>query len=95
MLLQKVASNYFLSGRSQIVQSTKSVCLFTTKALSADERSTALAKLNESDNPLSSWKTTNDGRDAIQKIFEFSDFSQAWSFMSKTSVIAEEVRYIQ
>jgi hypothetical protein len=31
------------------------------------------------------------GRDAITKTFEFTDFSQAWSFMSRSALYAEKV----
>jgi len=31
------------------------------------------------------------GRDAIAKTFEFTDFSQAWSFMSRSALYAEKV----
>ena len=30
-------------------------------------------------------------RDAIQKSYNFADFSQAWGFMSKVAVLAEEM----
>jgi 4a-hydroxytetrahydrobiopterin dehydratase len=33
-----------------------------------------------------------EGRDAITKTFEFLDFSQAWSFMSRSALLAEKVR---
>ena len=36
------------------------------------------------------WKL-QEGRDAIQKTFEFIDFSQAWGFMSRTSLLAEKM----
>lgn len=29
--------------------------------------------------------------DAIRKTFEFSDFSQAWSFMSRSALLAEKM----
>ena len=65
--------------------------VFSTKALTSDEKRSALSKLNENSNGISKWKPTDDGRDAIQKLFEFADFSQAWGFMSKCSLIAEKV----
>ena len=70
------------------------VAAFSSKPLSEDEKVTALTELNESNNTLSSWKVTDDGRDAIKKLFEFSNFSQAWSFMSKCCHVAEKVRFI-
>ena len=30
-------------------------------------------------------------RDAIKKTFHFADFSQAWSFMSRTALLAEKM----
>lgn len=36
------------------------------------------------------WKEA-EGRDAIQRNFVFKDFKQAWEFMSKVAVKAEEV----
>lgn len=35
------------------------------------------------------WKVEN--RNAIQRIFTFSDFNEAWKFMSRSAVEAEEV----
>lgn len=32
-----------------------------------------------------------DGRDAITKTFQFDNFNQAWGFMSRTALHAEEV----
>ncbi len=33
-----------------------------------------------------------EGKDAITKSFEFTDFSEAWAFMSRTALLAEKVR---
>jgi 4a-hydroxytetrahydrobiopterin dehydratase len=32
-----------------------------------------------------------EGRSAITKTFEFADFNQAWSFMSRTALLAEKM----
>ena len=40
---------------------------------------------------LNSWKVSHDGREAITKEFEFSDFKSAFSFMSKVALKAEEL----
>ena len=32
-----------------------------------------------------------EGRSAITKTFEFADFNQAWSFMSRTALLAEKL----
>lgn len=37
---------------------------------------------------LSGWQVVKD-RDAIRKVFEFSDFNEAWGFMSRVAVKAE------
>jgi 4a-hydroxytetrahydrobiopterin dehydratase len=36
------------------------------------------------------WKVQGD-RDAIQKTFEFVNFSQAWAFMSRSALLAEQM----
>jgi 4a-hydroxytetrahydrobiopterin dehydratase len=36
------------------------------------------------------WKVQND-RDAIEKTYEFLDFSQAWSFMARVGLLAEKM----
>mmetsp|Transcript_23601 Transcript_23601/g.36406 ORF Transcript_23601/g.36406 Transcript_23601/m.36406 type:complete len:154 (+) Transcript_23601:88-549(+) len=68
----------------------------SASALSGEKRKEALTKLMDVRNnrqPLSTstWQETSDGRDAIQKTFEFADFSQAWSFMSRSSLLAEKL----
>ena len=40
---------------------------------------------------LSSWKLTNDDRDAITKEFKFNDFKEAFAFMTKIALKAEEM----
>lgn len=37
---------------------------------------------------LEGWSAV-EGRDAIRKVFEFSDFSAAWGFMSRVALKAE------
>ncbi|WP_417487694.1 4a-hydroxytetrahydrobiopterin dehydratase [Maricaulis sp.] len=37
---------------------------------------------------LSGWQAVSD-RDAIRKVFEFTDFNEAWGFMSRVAVKAE------
>lgn len=51
------------------------------KQLTSEERADALAQLPE-------W-TPVDGRDAIRRVFKFSDFSAAWAFMSRAALLAE------
>ena len=40
---------------------------------------------------LNSWKVSDDGREAITKEFEFSDFKSAFSFMTQVALKAEEL----
>ena len=40
---------------------------------------------------LNSWKVSHDGREAVTKEFEFSDFKSAFSFMTKVALKAEEL----
>ena len=39
---------------------------------------------------IEDWEKTNDGREAFAKLFKFSDFKQAFSFMTSVSSIAEK-----
>jgi len=58
-----------------------------TSGLSDTERASAISKLCKGQ---FGWSEV-DGKDAITKTFEFSDFSQAWSFMSRTALLAEKM----
>ena len=40
---------------------------------------------------FNSWKVSHDGREAITREFEFSDFKSAFSFMTKVALKAEEL----
>jgi 4a-hydroxytetrahydrobiopterin dehydratase len=53
--------------------------------LSADARKAALAK-------LSGWSEVQ-GRDAIQKKFEFKNFNEAFGFMSRAALMAEKLNH--
>ena len=55
--------------------------------LSEDDRGESLAPL------FSSGWTVLEGRDAIKKTFTFSDFSEAWSFMSRVALRAEQLNH--
>ena len=55
------------------------------KAFSPQERANAVSELCEQ-GPFS-WQEV-EGRDAITKSFDFHDFSQAWSFMSRGALVA-------
>ena len=51
--------------------------------LTDDERAAALAA-------LPAWALV-DGREAIARTFRFQDFSQAWGFMSRAALVAEQL----
>ena len=40
---------------------------------------------------LKGWEKTEDGRNAYQKLFKFSDFKQAFSFMTCIAMKAEQM----
>ena len=52
-----------------------------TEKLTGDARTTALAG-------LTGWREV-EGRDAINKVFRFEDFSQAFAFMTRVALKAE------
>ncbi|OQR98478.1 pterin-4-alpha-carbinolamine dehydratase [Achlya hypogyna] len=60
-------------------------CMSTSvpKRLTTEERTAALKTID------ASWKLV-EGRDAIKRDFAFRDFNEAWSFMSRTALIAEQ-----
>lgn len=39
------------------------------------------------------WQPAAEGRDAITKTYNFVDFKQAWDFMGKSAVLAEEMNH--
>jgi len=42
---------------------------------------------------MEGWKKTNDNRDAVEKLFIFSDFKKAFSFMTIIALKAEEMNH--
>ena len=46
---------------------------------------------NEVLSKLSSWELTKDGREAVVKEFKFTDFKNAFSFMTSIALKSEEV----
>ncbi|CAB1105665.1 unnamed protein product [Ectocarpus sp. CCAP 1310/34] len=50
----------------------------------ARERETAIAT-------LSGWAEVEEGRDAISKSFSFSDFNEAFAFMTRAALVAEKM----
>lgn len=55
------------------------------ETLSPDLRGPAIAKLD-------GW-TEVEGRDAIQKSFVFKDFNQAFGFMTRAALVAEQMNH--
>ena len=47
--------------------------------------------LNEVLSKLSSWELTKDGREAVVKEFKFTDFKNAFSFMTSIALKSEEI----
>ena len=39
-----------------------------------------------------SWREAN-GRDAIERVFSFENFNQAWGFMSRVALVAEKMNH--
>ena len=39
------------------------------------------------------WEKVSDGRDAYTKLFKFSDFKQAFSFMTSIAMKAEQINH--
>ena len=54
----------------------------SVEKLDESEAKAALAQLD-------GWEFDRDG-DAMRKVFKFSDFSEAWGFMSRIALIAED-----
>ena len=42
---------------------------------------------------IEGWEKTNDGREAFVKLFKFSDFKQAFSFMTSIAMKAEQINH--
>jgi len=63
----------------------------SAKSLTSQERADALEKLSPRFGGIG-WSEV-EGRDAITKTFEFTDFNQAWSFMSRTALTAEKMNH--
>ena len=56
-----------------------------TEKLNEQQRHAALGK-------LPGW-TKADDRNAIRKTYRFADFNEAWGFMSRTALIAEQMNH--
>ena len=42
---------------------------------------------------IDGWEKSSDGRDAYTKLFKFSDFKQAFSFMTSIAMKAEQINH--
>ena len=42
---------------------------------------------------IEGWEKVSDGRDAYTKLFKFSDFKQAFSFMTSIAMRAEQINH--
>ena len=42
---------------------------------------------------IEGWEKASDGRDAYTKLFKFSDFKQAFSFMTSIAMKAEQINH--
>ena len=73
-----------LQARSPAIKTQFRSFVGATK-LEGEEREAKVTPLIEQ-----GWKVQDD-RDAIQKTFEFVNFSQAWGFMSRTALLAEQM----
>eukprot|EP00563_Minutocellus_polymorphus_P019497 CAMPEP_0197725924 /NCGR_PEP_ID=MMETSP1434-20131217/12023_1 /TAXON_ID=265543 /ORGANISM="Minutocellus polymorphus, Strain CCMP3303" /LENGTH=158 /DNA_ID=CAMNT_0043311665 /DNA_START=8 /DNA_END=484 /DNA_ORIENTATION=+ len=58
-------------------------------SMSSEQQAKAVENLC-SQGPFS-WETVDGARPAIKKQFNFNDFSQAWSFMSRAALLAEKM----
>lgn len=81
--------------RPLLIPSNSNLLLITTSptmsgsnkdALTSDERSTLLASLNQK-----GWSMDQSGRDAIVKEFKFKDFNEAFGFMTRVALKADQM----
>jgi 4a-hydroxytetrahydrobiopterin dehydratase len=65
-------------------------------ALTPEQRSASLGRLlsrGGGGGDDDGWKLLSPKRDAIRKTFHFVDFNQAWEFMGRVAVLAEEMNH--
>jgi 4a-hydroxytetrahydrobiopterin dehydratase len=76
-------------------------CMMTTsstpappppEALTPEQRSASLGRLLSRDGD-DGWKLLSPERDAIRKTYHFVDFNQAWEFMGRVAILAEEMNH--
>ena len=61
--------------------------------MTPEQRSAALEGLLSSRGGNDGWRLLLPERDAIKKTFHFVDFNQAWEFMGRVAVLAEEMNH--
>ncbi|GMH99152.1 hypothetical protein TrVE_jg13825 [Triparma verrucosa] len=61
------------------------------RSLSTLPHALSLSSRNEEVKKLKKWKDLMPSRDAIHREFYFKDFSEAWSFMSRISLLSESL----
>mmetsp|Transcript_22605 Transcript_22605/g.33088 ORF Transcript_22605/g.33088 Transcript_22605/m.33088 type:complete len:163 (-) Transcript_22605:58-546(-) len=85
-LVTKIVQGGKLATTACTRKTTQHRC--ASSALTQVQRENSLKKLCKN-GPLS-WSLVKE-RDSIQKSFEFTDFNQAWSFMSRSALLAEKM----
>mmetsp|Transcript_8351 Transcript_8351/g.18714 ORF Transcript_8351/g.18714 Transcript_8351/m.18714 type:complete len:199 (+) Transcript_8351:98-694(+) len=78
------------SSLQQLHQQTR--CMSSAVALTPEQRTTTLDKLLSQHKDNMGWNLVQE-RDAITKTFNFINFDQAWKFMGKVAVLAEEINH--
>jgi len=93
MLSHRLLSFQSLRASSEIIRanvSQETTCRwFATGKLTDDERVAALESLGKS-SPFT-WVEKDGSGKSICKTFHFTDFSQAWAFMSRSALLAEKM----
>mmetsp|Transcript_14066 Transcript_14066/g.30043 ORF Transcript_14066/g.30043 Transcript_14066/m.30043 type:complete len:195 (-) Transcript_14066:372-956(-) len=81
------------SSRSQ--EQTRCLSASSPSALTPEQRANALQTLLgfKQNSSFMGWKLLEGDRDAICKTYSFVDFNQAWEFMGKVAVLAEEMEH--
>ena len=67
---------------------TEGLIIKCNRVLTENERQVQLPPLLNA-----GWTMATDGRDAIEKKFQFPDFSRAWGFMSRVALKAEQMNH--
>ena len=78
--------------RDRCMTTTTSSLPAPPAALTPEQRSASLGRLLSRGGD-DGWKLLSPERDAIRKTFHFVDFNQAWEFMGRVAVLAEEMNH--